>query len=857
MSDAFRLPVEIQIEIEVGPGCDLDFSLTQTMPLCYFAILLYAPCIPNLTAVKIMEPKNRHSDTLDQKSRLIELARECRFINSGQLTVLLEKATQDPSAGAPDMLRQEAGLSDEKIAHLTALDAHLRTRGRDRRFGRIAVANGLVSEAALSRALAYQKSVFKNTGENKRIGDILVDSGQLTASDQVAILLTQNRIRNDRLLEAFRHLGESRHQKERISKLFGAFAIQRELATREQVIDALKRQKLEKSAGRPFRFIGEILAQSMGLADADIRDILTEQTLFEKRRLDLENALYTVQAELKICKSLGSLFTYDISKDGVYARVTKKREPEKPVPVYDFLIWLRRTGIRFGIVGDAVLEDFLRNAEPGTCIAVAKGYPPGPCRDERVEFCFDTGTVKTEPDKADGPPAGNPVKKGAVLARIIPGEQGRPGKSVLGNPIRAEKPKRCVINAGAGVVKLGRDFISRTDGQPVLKNGVTLVVEPAAGTDEDKTINRNIGNDTEETYASANVTLNGDITREGIVRCRSLLLNGSLNGCVICDRDLWVNGDIGTGGPGPASGFQAEVTCQGAVHVSKSVFYARIQSAGKFLAVNGAVVCSDVLAAGGMVVRNVIRSEQGPSVLRFGLTPGDPLIDLDNTIDARRAELRVLNKADDLESLNRRFRKELDEDQVRQARQAILKNLYDIMETPDLYQHDGFEGKLAYLKQLPDFSSVKACYLKIPRTASGRKCFDDIRARAGNISSKAFVAYLKKEIDPDTGADARRIELAFQSRLDDLEKEIENNAGEIRRISDELDRLEAARHKLAGKRVSGLSRSTALIQIRNTCEKGTVIKGRIARYVVPETVYQVGFREILDATGRGAVIELC
>ncbi len=861
----------------------------------------------------------------EQNIRLVNLACDCMFIFASKKEELIkrleEESKENPNIDVLDIFRQDELVSDERIDYLLDFTAHLETQSQDQQFGKLAVANGMVSEENVTQALKYQKSCFEKNQINMKIGEILVENRLITTTDQLTILLTQNRIKNEQLLDAFNEMGETQPQKDDINKRFAAFAIKNERVTTDQVIEALKLQKDERTEKGSSRFIGEILRETVEMSDNDIQEILVQQKQFEKRRLDLEKALYTAQAELKIYKKLSSHFYYSLSKDGIEGFAKKIKAIDTEIPCYEFLIWLRRVGITFGIVSDDVLEDFIRNAELNVQITVAKGYPPVQCVDESVKFYFGNESEpvieepdntdseeadppepgKTEPDqdesKQDNPPEKEDtvekgkdadeknqedegpekenepdipnikgdqapllIHKGCIVARIIPGREGRPGKTVLGNPIQPAKPSIFTLNAGSGVIRKGPDFFARIDGLPALKNETNLVVEPVVKKTVLKTIRGNISNDTETTYESAAVTLSGTITPEAVLRCDSLDLKGALLGRVICTGDIQINGDIGK------SGGNTEITCHGSIRVSKAVNDSKIQTGGELLAFNSTVTGSEITAYDGMTIKDVVKGEHGPAVLRFGLKPWDNLLTLDHTISQKNDELSVLKKESEILELTETYQKDVNEIETHLCEQLVLNTLACIIEAPELYQYEGLEGKLTYLYNLPDFSSVKTFYLKLPETDIAEDFLKQIITATEKMDIDHVLKHIKKKMDPmdpesedkksDTGeseesaepvmSEMERIEREFKLRLDALEAEVEDNEEEIQKIENEIKGLKALRAQDESSHITFLSQSTAAVKIKNQCEKGTVIKGIIARMIVPETVYHVKFEEILN-----------
>ncbi len=804
----------------------------------------------------------------EQSMRILDLAFDYLSINPSEkekIVRVLEKKFQERSGiNLTDIFRQENLISDDEAEYLRIFDVHLQTLHLDQQFGRIAIANGLATEEDIAKALKDQQADFKKYRINVEIGDVLVENKTITPSDRVSILLTQNRIKDENLFEALNDIGATLMEKDAVNKRFGVLAIKKGLVTIEQVNAALEAQKNERNTKGKSQFIGQILQETAGLSEADVQQVLLEQKQFEKRRLGLENALHTVKSEIKISKKLNQLFEYTISKDGVEAFAKKIKKTDEIIPAYEFLIWLRRTGIKFGVVTDSVLEEFIQKAEKNTQIVVAKGYPAEQSTNDSIEFYFekeaisplqtpsDTDYSKSDEtevlpckrdneEEVDGENENDTpvfIKKGSLLARVIPGKQGKPGKDVLGFTIQPDKPSICILNAGNGVIKKGLTFFSQIDGCPVLKKNTIQMVKPVVKKTEIQTIRGNISDDTKETYESASVELFGTITPEAILRCRSLLLHGNLMGCVICTGNIDVKGDIGSDG---------KMGGQSPVKASQPLINTIIQTAGKLLALNSRVIGSEIIACKGMMIRDV----NAPSILRFGLKPEDKILAADHMIDTKNDELSILKKEVEIAELTEEYKKDLEKEENHQIEQAVLKNLVEIIEAPELYHQEGLENKIKHLYRLPDFSSIKSYYLKLPETETDLAVRNQIMASMGDMSLENFLSHLQKKIDPKPEDETEvsniyRIESQFKGRLAAIKQEIADKSEEIEKIENEIKGLQTLRARLQSTHVGSLSRSTSEIKIKNMCEKGTIIKGRIARLVVEKTLYNVNFKEVLD-----------
>ena len=125
----------------------------------------------------------------------------------------------------------------------------------DKRFGRIAIKNKLLTIDQVKEALRKQDYIFKKSNYIMLIGDILVDSGILGERYRDAILKRQNRSNN----------GAKKH------KSFGDIAIEKAFITSKQLESALTLQSNEYKKNRKVSFLGDILV-NQGLITEQQRD---------------------------------------------------------------------------------------------------------------------------------------------------------------------------------------------------------------------------------------------------------------------------------------------------------------------------------------------------------------------------------------------------------------------------------------------------------------------------------------------------------------------------------------------------------------------------------------------------------
>ncbi|ETR69285.1 MAG: hypothetical protein OMM_04027 [Candidatus Magnetoglobus multicellularis str. Araruama] len=142
-------------------------------------------------------------------------------------------------------------VNDGKMAEIVKLD---------KRFGRIAIKNKLLTIEQVKDALRKQDYIYKKSNYIVLIGDLLVDSGAMNVRYRDAILKRQNRLITDK--------------KKR--KSFGEIAVEKGFITPEQLESALKYQAEKYSERRNVIFLGDVLLEQE-LISEEQRDIVAKE----------------------------------------------------------------------------------------------------------------------------------------------------------------------------------------------------------------------------------------------------------------------------------------------------------------------------------------------------------------------------------------------------------------------------------------------------------------------------------------------------------------------------------------------------------------------------------------------------
>ncbi len=154
-------------------------------------------------------------------------------------------------------------------------------------------------------------------------------------------------------------------------------------------------------------------------------------------------------------------------------------------PEYDYIItFLQNNNVVEGIK-EKEIRSFVENPVYGEPILAAEGRPPVNGADARVAYNFETDKSKVKLKEKDGKVDFKElniitnVVEGQVLARKIPAERGKSGRTVTGKLLPATDGKDISINAGKNV-KVSEDgtvAVAELNGQVIIQAG-KLNVEP-------------------------------------------------------------------------------------------------------------------------------------------------------------------------------------------------------------------------------------------------------------------------------------------------------------------------------------------------------------------------------------------
>lgn len=123
------------------------------------------------------------------------------------------------------------------------------------------------------------------------------------------------------------------------------------------------------------------------------------------------------------------------------------------------------------------------------------------------------------------------VQSGEIIAKLVKGSEGKPGISISGKIIKAEKYKELQLNAGEGCKIDGGDIIATADGRPDFRNNIISVNKIYEATSDVNLASGNL-NFTGDIHIGANVS-QGMTIKAG----KSITIDGSVEGSHIISND--------------------------------------------------------------------------------------------------------------------------------------------------------------------------------------------------------------------------------------------------------------------------------------------------------------------------------
>jgi len=798
-----------------------------------------------------------------KEPNLLRLALKCRLISTEQekeiLSYYIGQKEQHPDISIVQIFKDRDFLSDEQISFLFAVKNHLQMKMLDKRFGELGVANKFIDPENVKRALEQQNKIFKTTQESILIGDILLEKNEISKANKAAILLTQDRIEDEFLAASFNDIASSEIERLSINMRFGAIAVKKGFVSLAQVNQALKIQKARNAEIRGKVYLGQILQEQFGLSDENLTKILKTQKKFEKQRLSLEKALILYNQGNQLGKGLSRFFEYRFSKNKLSAFITLKETASESLKVSGFLAWLKTIGITHGICGKKEIRKFLKTAVVGDEFKVARGEAPVNPVDGTSEILFDA-FPKAASKKNSNQVASGFVKKGDILARILPPKKGMAGMNVCG--FRITPPEGLMVNLshGKGVMKKGDLFLADIDGTPILFKGRTLFVTSIDFSYPTRRLSGNISGELGEKYINCNLKVEGDIGPDALVQCHDIVVDGDVRGRIHASGKVQIHGCVEYRLDQDEK--MRTISSDDEICINRKIVNAIVISSKRVMALNSDLISSKVYALDEIMLKNVYTEGYAPGFLQVGKNPNPKLKAINEAVKIKKKRLQELLHKTELEEIERWFDGKIQMQNSYLEQQAILEHLLKQMDNKAVIQLPGAKERTAAVLQHLRCASEDTDADPMNWHAAEIficKFFTDL----GTIQPDARKAHVRKILDikyrmykASVNA-TKRYKNEYKVRKELVMKKIGKNADEINRLRLEVDGLLVKKDYLKLNKAGRVSSANAFIRVKNQVEAGTLIKICASTLEVKPTVYGVKFskKQKKDASGPEIIIE--
>jgi hypothetical protein len=489
----------------------------------------------------------------------------------------------------------------------------------DKRFGRIAIKNKLLTIDQVKDALRKQDYIYKKSNYIIMIGDLLVDSGALKERYRDAILKRQNRLISDIK-----------------SKSFGFIAKKKGYISQEQLDNALKVQSEQYKKDRSVVFLGDVLVNQGFLTSEQRDDVVKKRDLYrslhhmnaqteppdtietdhtqkedppskvsESTDIDDDDETGELQTDLNLEENLAIYF----SEDKLEAFLQVHAMLPVRTRLIDLKHFIQSSGIDHGLVDNKTLKQWIQNKKiRRRPLKIAQGTPPVPPKDARLVFHFETNLKKAGTEKKDGTidfkNKGEiiSVKEGTLLAEKIPPEEGKPGLDVTGKIINVQKPKDIFIKTGKGVTRSPDNLqvFAAVNGMPEIDQSGKISVHQVL------VINGDVGMHTGHIFFDGVVYVKGEISPGFQVKAEKLDASAIMNAEVTTSGDVTVKGGIvgakiKTNGMVNAKFLKAsQIISKKDIVIQKEIVDCLLNVGGKCLCESGKIVASHITASNGI-----------------------------------------------------------------------------------------------------------------------------------------------------------------------------------------------------------------------------------------------------------------
>ncbi len=504
-----------------------------------------------------------------------------------------------------------------------------------------------------------------------------------------------------------------------------------------------------------------------------------------------------------------SAFELKVTKDKIKAFICPIKENFSEVGLDSIKLFLAREGIRNGIIQDTLIIEYLASKpSKDKQLKIAEGKAPDPGKPPVIKYYFDINPLKAasidEKGNIDHKNKGEipQVVPEDLLAEIIPGEKGKPGKDIYGEEAPPQKHPALKILCGKGVrlIKEDTTAIAEISGRPILKNNGRICVSDTFS------ISGDLG------VKTGNIVFNGHIEVQGAVQEGYKVKGKTLKAKEIHNAEVEIEGDIVvsrgiigskilTDGSVKAKHIRdTTIDALGNVTVEKEVYESHIETNGIFKMEGGTFLNSTISA-----MRGVEASDIGSEVS----DPNTILIGIDNRLEKKITllNLQIADKEKERKKLTEAF----------ETTENLCENL---------------DKEIGEKAQQQDVAMVKGRTLK--RTFESFKEKNDLK---NVIKIVKIIKTFNSRIE-ETENELNELikeQNAAKKDAENKNKRLEELDAEILALHDDIKNLIV---------LAAIRKSTTGVKVKGTIYDNTSIKGRNASFVTKGNLQRVHIEEI-------------
>ncbi len=325
-----------------------------------------------------------------------------------------------------------------------------------------------------------------------------------------------------------------------------------------------------------------------------------------------------------------------LSKDKLKAFIKLKSSPfeKNRVLKENILKALEEQKIKFGILEENI--NYLCETQSQQQVIVAQGIEPKQGKSGKLEYKLDIfHKEKTLTEEEDGTidfkeiNKYKTIKKGSIIAEIVPSTKGEAGKTVLGETIPAEDGKELEIklSEGAKISDDKRYIISDREGLPILTKKKEISVSNLL------VIQGSVDYSTGNINFPGDVWIGGDILDEFSVNADgTIIIKGNVYNAKVESTNGDIKMDKGVNGDGNAfikakgniyAKFLegAKVYCGGDLNVSTDIMHSTVYANGNVICRRGkGMITGGYIGVGKIIDCNILGSQSyTPTIIDLGV----------------------------------------------------------------------------------------------------------------------------------------------------------------------------------------------------------------------------------------------